>query len=154
MTAQTAAAEGEARFAALEHHDLSLGLVHIAETIEQSTDLTSDQLWHRLHTALGWLQRELRPHMAWEDTWLYPQLDELAGTTWATRSSRCEHHQIEALIAALETDSVRWLGHVTPRTNAEVIAHLSATRAVIAAHLEREERLLMPLLDGTATDCG
>jgi iron-sulfur cluster repair protein YtfE (RIC family) len=147
MTAHTVVAEGEGRFAAQEHRDLAHGLAQIGETIERCTELTSEDLWARLHHALGWLGRELRPHLIWEDTWLYPQLDELAGTPWATRTARFEHRQIETLIAALESDSSRWLGHSTRRTDADVIAHLAAIRAVIAAHVEREERLLLPLLD-------
>ncbi len=150
MTAHTVVAEGEGRFAAQEHRDLAHGLAHIGETIERSCELTSDQLWARLHHALGWLERELRPHLVWEDTWLYPQLDQLAGTPWATKAARFEHRQIEALIASLESDSARWLGHSTSRTNADVVAHLSAIRAVIAAHVEREERLLLPLLEEPA----
>ena len=87
--------------------------------------------------------------MAWEDRWLYPQLDEIAGTPWATKFARVEHRQIEAMIAGLEADSERWLGHATPHTCAEVVQHLSALRAVIGGHVEREERLLLPLLDDT-----
>jgi len=147
MTAHTVVTEGEGRFAAQEHRDLAHGLAHIGETIERSTELTSDQLWARLHHALGWLAQELRPHLIWEDTWLYPQLDRIAGTPWATRGAHFEHRQIETLITALENDSARWLDHSTPRTNADLVAHLSAIQAVIAAHVEREERLLLPLLE-------
>jgi iron-sulfur cluster repair protein YtfE (RIC family) len=147
MTAHSVVTEGEGRFAAQEHRDLSIGLAHIGESIERSCELTSDQLWARLHHALGWLERELRPHLLWEDTWLYPQLDQIAGTPWATRGARFEHRQIETLIASLESDSARWLGHTTSRTNADVVVHLSAIRALIAAHMEREERLLLPLLE-------
>jgi iron-sulfur cluster repair protein YtfE (RIC family) len=147
MTAHTVVAEGEGRFAAQEHRDLAHGLAHIGETVERSTELPSDQLWARLHHALGWLERDLRPHLVWEDTWLYPQLDQLAGTPWATKMARFEHRQIETLIAALESDSARWLDHATARTNADLVAHLSAIRAVITMHLEAEERLLLPLLE-------
>lgn len=148
MTAHTVVARDEGRFAAQEHRDLARGLAHIGETVERCTELSSDQLWARLHHALGWLARDLRPHLAWEEAMLYPQLDQLAGTPWATKTARCEHRQIETLIAALESDSTRWLGHATPRTNADAVAHLSAIRAVIAMHVEGEERLLLPLLDG------
>lgn len=147
MTSNGSVVDGEARFAAHEHRDIAHGLTRIADTIEQADGLTSDQLWGRLHATLGWLERELRPHLAWEDRWLYPEIDALAGTPWATRSARFEHRQIETLIASLEADSERWLAHATPRRDHEVVAHLSAVRAVIAAHLEREERLLLPVLD-------
>jgi iron-sulfur cluster repair protein YtfE (RIC family) len=151
MTAQSVVEDGEARFAAREHRDLTVGLAHIGETIERSRDLSSAELWARLHHTLGWLERELKPHLLWEDTWLYPQFDEFAGTPWATRQAHFEHRQIEALIAGLEADSTRWLGRSTPQTDADMVSHLSAIRAVIVAHMEREERFLMPLLEGRPT---
>ena len=64
-----------------------------------ASELGSEGLWARLHETLRWLDHEIRPHMAWEDRWLYPQLDEIAGTPWATRSARMEHRQIERMIA-------------------------------------------------------
>jgi iron-sulfur cluster repair protein YtfE (RIC family) len=145
MTAHPMTA-GESRFEAQEHKDLALGLTHIEEIIGRASELGSEGLWARLHDTLRWLDREVRPHMAWEDRWLYPQLDEIAETPWATKSARMEHRQIEKMIATLETDSERWLGHATPHTCAEVVQHLSAIRAVLAGHVEREERLLLPLL--------
>ncbi len=147
MTAQTVVAGGEGQFAAREHRELTAGLAYIGETVERSTELSSTELWARLHHALGWLERELKPHVAWEDAILYPQLDAIAGTPWATKQSRFEHRQIEAVIAALEADSARWLGRSTPRTVADAVAHLSAIRALITAHMEREERFLLPLID-------
>ena len=51
------------------------------------------------------------------------------------------------MIAMLETDSERWLGHATPATRTEIVQHLGAIRVVMATHIEREERLLLPLLD-------
>ncbi len=154
MTAHDVVAQGEGRFAAHEHREVALGLVRIADTIERARDLTTDQLWARLHTTLAWLDGQLRPHLAWEDGWLYPELDDLAGTPWATRSARFEHRQIERLIKALEDDSARWLGHATPRRDMELITHLSAIHAVITGHVEREERLLLPLLEETAPTLG
>ena len=151
MTAQTVVEDGEGRFAAQEHRDLAAGLAYIGETVERSTELSSTELWARLHHTLGWLEHEFKAHLAWEDRWLYPQLDGLGGTPWVTKLPHYEHRQIEALIAALESDSERWLGHSTPRTDADVIAHLSAIRAVIAVHLEREDRFLLPLLGDRPT---
>jgi len=150
MTAHPMTA-GESRFEAQEHRDLALGLTRIEDIVSRAAELGSEGLWARLHDTLRWLDHEVRPHIAWEDRWLYPQLDEIAGTPWATKSARVEHRQIETMIAALETDSDRWLGHSTPQTCAEVVQHLSAIRAVIAAHVEREERLLLPLLEDSST---
>jgi iron-sulfur cluster repair protein YtfE (RIC family) len=146
MTTQSVG-DTERRFAAHEHRDLALGLAYIAETVERSRAFSSTELWARLHHTLGWLENELRPHLAWEATWLYPEFDAIAGTPWATRLPRYEHRQIEAGIAALEVDSARWFGHSTPQTDADLVAHLSAIRALIAAHIEREDRFLLPLLE-------
>ena len=148
MSAQTVVAESEGRFLAQEHRELAAGLAQIGEVIERSSELTSPELWAGLHRALGWLERELKPHLKWEDRWLYPQLDELAGTPWATKLLHFEHRQIESQIGALEADSERWLNRSTPRGNAELVAHLSAVRALITAHVEREDRFLLPLLEG------
>ena len=146
MTAQTIV-DGAGRFDAHEHRDLALGIAYIAETVERSTELTSSDLWARLHRSLAWLSHDLRPHMTWEEAVLYPAIDDRAGTSWATLLARDEHRQIETLIASLETDSARWLGHKTPRTCADIVGHLSAIRAVIAGHIQREERILLPVLE-------
>ena len=152
MTAPITA--GESRFEAQEHRDLTVGLSRIDDLIEHAAGLDSDALWARLHDARHWLDQEVRPHMAWEDRWLYPHLDEIAGTPWATRSAHMEHRQIERMIATFETDSERWLGHATPATRSEIVAHLGAIRVTIATHVEREERLLLPLLDDRTERAG
>jgi iron-sulfur cluster repair protein YtfE (RIC family) len=154
MTTQISVEDGEGRFAAHEHRGLSVGLAYIGETIERSRDFTSAELWARLHRTMGWLEHELKPHLTWETTWLYPELDAIAGTPWATKLPRFEHRQIEAAIAGLDADSVRWLGHSTPQTDAHVVAHLSAIQALIAAHIAREDRFLLPLLEDRGTPVG
>jgi iron-sulfur cluster repair protein YtfE (RIC family) len=147
MIGARAIEDGQGDFAAHEHRDLAAGLAFLGETIERSTELSSTELWAGLHRVLGWLERELKPHMAWEDAVLYPELDAIAGTPWATRLAHHEHRQIEAAIAGLHADLVGWLGHSSARTHAEVIARLAAIRAVIVSHVEREERFLLPLLE-------
>ena len=147
MTAQMIVEDGEGRLDAREHRDLGLGLAYLADTVDRSIDLPSTELWGRLHRSLRWLDRELRPHMRWEEANLYPMVDARARTPWATKAARAEHRQIESLIATLEADSARWLGHRTPRSCSDIVVHLSAIRAVIAGHIEREERLLLPVLE-------
>jgi hypothetical protein len=91
-----AAADTIEVFEAHEHRDLALGLAQMAETIETATDLTPDALRARLRIAQAWLARDVLPHITWEETFLYPMMDQVAGTSWATRSARLEHRQIEA----------------------------------------------------------
>ena len=150
MTAQTIVDDGEGRFAIQEHRALASQLAYIADTVERAPDWSATDLWARLHRTMVWLEQDLRPHIAWEEATLYARIDELAGTPWATRTERAEHRQIERLIAMLGADSAHWLEHRTPRTCAEVVAHLSAIGAVVTGHVEREERLLLPLLEPSA----
>ncbi len=48
----------------------------------------------RVLGVLDWLERELEPHIAWEESWLYPEIDARTGTPWATRAARFDHGQI------------------------------------------------------------
>lgn len=137
----------ERRFAVHEHRDLAFGLSDIADTVARATELSATDLWARLHRTLTWIEHDLRPHIAWEDAILYGRIDDAAGTPWATRFARAEHRQIETLAMALDADAERLLEHRTPRFCADAIADLSAIRAVIGGHVEREEWLLLPLLE-------
>jgi hypothetical protein len=138
----------ERRFAVHEHRDLAFGLSDIEDTVARATELSATDLWARLHRTLTWIEHDLRPHLAWEEGILYRRIDELAGTPWATRFARAEHRQIETVATQLQADAERLLEHRTPRFCTDAIADLSAIRAVIGGHVEREERLLLPLLAG------
>ena len=151
MTAHPMTA-GESRFEAQEHRDLALGLAHIEDIVERSPELGPRVCGRGCTTTLGWLDHEVRPHMAWEDRWLYPQLDEIAGTPWATRSAAHGASPDRTDDRGPRGRSERWFGHATPQTAAEIVQHLGAIRALIAAHIEREERFLLPLLDDPTED--
>ena len=146
MTTQTLDAS-ERRFAVHEHRDLAFGLSDMEDTVARATELSATDLWARLHRTLTWIEHDLRPHIAWEDAMLYGRIDERAGTPWATRFARAEHRQIEAIATALEADAERLLEHRTPRFCTDAIADLSAIRALIGGHVEREERILLPMLE-------
>ena len=137
----------ERRFAMQEHRDLRLGIADIEDTVARATELSATDLWARLHRTCSWIEHDLKPHIVWEDAVVYGRIDERSGTPWATRFARAEHRQIELLATALDADAARLLEHRTPRFCADAIADLSAIAAVIGGHVEREERLLLPLLD-------
>ena len=146
MTTQSVG-DTERRFAAHEHRDLALGLAYIAETVERSRAFSSTG-------ALG----PTPPHvgLARERTPAAPGVGSDLALSGVRRHRRdAVGDQASALrappdrsgIAALEVDSARWFGHSTPQTDADLVAHLSAIRALIAAHIEREDRFLLPLLE-------
>lgn len=100
----------------------------------------------RILDVLEWLDDELDPHVGWEEAWLYPAIDARTGTTWATRASRFDHSQIRTMAALLRTDQHVLHAGVTAEALADVSCHLFSLEALVRAHLEREERFLMPLL--------
>jgi hypothetical protein len=129
-----------------EHRELRRGIDRIHEvgcglhgwlTAEASAEVLS---------ILDWFDQVLDPHLAWEDAWLYPEIDARAGTPWATRSARFDHQQVRETAAHLREDRLALEG---PDANArlpELRCRLFSLEALLRAHIEREERFLIPLL--------
>ncbi len=99
-----------------------------------------------LRTVVAWCTDVLEPHMAWEESWLYPQIELLTETGWSTRAARFDHGQIAALIAQLRIDEAAATAGLTPAAAREWRSHLFALEAVVRSHMLREEMLLLPVL--------
>jgi iron-sulfur cluster repair protein YtfE (RIC family) len=130
-----------------EHGELVAGIGRIHDLATDLPALSIDQASVRVARILRWVDETIRPHMAWEESWLFPQIDERAQTPWATRLARFDHRQILEQAAHLQADVTRQ-GHGRPRETTTLIADLSGLEALMRASIEREERLLLPLLDG------
>jgi hypothetical protein len=91
----------------------------------------------------------LKPHMAWEESWLFPQIDDRARTPWATRLIRFDHRQIARQAERLHTHSLGG-DRGTPGEARTLVADLCGLEALLRANLEREERFLLPLLESEA----
>ena len=99
-----------------------------------------------MHDVLAWATDTLEVHIAWEETWLFPQIDRLAATPWATRPARFDHRQIHAFVSCLRQDEAA-LGHSIDGAMAdEIRSHLFAFESLVRLHIDREERLLLPVL--------
>ena len=98
---------------------------------------------------LRWVDETIRPHMAWEESWLFPQIDDRAQTPWATSLVRFDHRQILDQAEHLHVDATRD-GHGRPRTAITLVADLAVLEALMLANIEREERFLLPLLEREA----
>ncbi len=129
-----------------EHRELVAGIARIHEVAcEVGRGARSDVSLHLLDL-LHWAHRTLEPHVAWEDGWLYPEIDRRIGTPWATRAARFDHEQIRAIVARLESDEQALLRHEDPDRGGQLRCHLFSLEALLTAHIEREERFLLPLL--------
>jgi hypothetical protein len=95
---------------------------------------------------LQWLDVVLGPHLAWEEAWLYPEIDARTGMPGATKPARFDHQQIRDMAARLRADRLLITGHASGDEFAEARRHLFGLEALLMTHIDREERFLIPLL--------
>lgn len=134
-------------FAEHEHVDLARGIDRIHDVACVVGQLATPELSARVLDVLRWLDGTLGPHIAWEDAWLFPEIDARTGSPVATGAARFEHRQIREVIARLRADHDRLDGRADPGDkNATTASDLVRLEALIRAHLKREERVLFPLL--------
>ena len=130
-----------------EHRDLVRGINRIHDVACSIGRRPTPELSVQVLDVLGWLDSTLEPHIAWEEAWLYPEIDARIGTPWATRSARFDHRQIREMATRLHADHGSLNRHEAGDAYAEVRCHLFGLEALLRAHIEREERFLIPLLD-------
>lgn len=136
----------EGQFVEHEHRRMRAGLSNLQDALADAARLTrADAVDHVVRT-LAWLRRDVLPHAAWEEAWLYPHLDDEAGTPWTTRSLRFEHEQIREVASDLEREfqavEERWTVEYAYR----LVIALTRLETLISAHLAQEERFVVPLL--------
>jgi len=147
MTTKTSGSEAVWAFAEHEHRDLVRGINRIHDVACQIGQRPTLELSVDLLNILGWLDGTLSPHIAWEEGWLYPEIDGRLGTPWATRAARFDHQQIRVMAARLRADHHLLSSRESGDPQAETRCHLFSLEALLRAHIEREERFLIPLLD-------
>jgi iron-sulfur cluster repair protein YtfE (RIC family) len=144
-------------FAEHEHRDLVRGIDRIHHVACEIGGRSLPELSLEVREVLGWLDGALEPHIAWEEGWLYPEIDARLGTVWATRAARFDHQQVRGMVARLRKDESTLRSGSSGDLQAEMRCHLFSLEALLRAHIEREERFLMPLLNedwkpGAASD--
>ena len=150
MTRADRDAMAEQTFELHEHRELLPWLDRIHDVGCEIGHVSVKDLAVALHRVIVWLESDLARHAGWEESWLYPEIDARAGTPWATRTMRFEHHQIRAAVRSLAVEQEA-LGHELTVTQAGLLAsHVFGVEALIRHHLEAEERVLLPVLDEPA----
>jgi hemerythrin-like domain-containing protein len=138
----------EYSFARHEHAELGAGLDEIHTVADAVGRLAATDAAHAVLGVRGWLATVLIPHAEWEDSVIYPEIERVTGTKWATKLMRFEHLQIERAGQLLDGD-VELLrdGLLTHAQLCEIRAHLLGLEALLRAHIEREELFLLPVIE-------
>jgi iron-sulfur cluster repair protein YtfE (RIC family) len=131
-----------------EHDELVAGIDRIHAVACERTGVPASELAVLVGDVLRWLDRTLKPHMRWEEAWLFPQIDHRAGTPWATRLARFDHRQITERAARVATRRTELAHGPSSHEATELRGELFGLEALLRANLEREEEILLPALDG------
>jgi CBS domain-containing protein len=140
-------ATAEQAFTEHEHGDLAPGINRI-HAIASAAGTMSPWDWSSAALeVIDWTRAVLRPHAAWEDAWLYPEIAGRAGSPWATKLMTFEHQQILDVARKLEADRALMRQEPGRDETVELQGCLFALEALLRAHIEREQEVLMPLLE-------
>ena len=147
MTTNVRGAQAVWAFEVHEHRDLARGINRIHELACDVGHQPSPELATHVAEILGWLETILEPHISWEEAWLYPAIEIRIGTPWATRAARFDHQQIREMAHRLRAGQGQPAGHQPVDHVSDLRCHLFSLEALVRAHIEREERFLVPLLE-------
>ena len=137
-----------ATFAGHEHRELRHGIAQIHEIGCRADAHLPHELANRVLWIFGWLDSTLDPHLAWEEAWLYSEVEARTATAWLTQAARFDHRRIRDAAAKLRDDWSSLVGERAHEAVVEVRCHLFALVALLRAHLDREDQEILPLLAG------
>jgi hypothetical protein len=130
-----------------EHQELVAGIDRIHEVACELPTLSINQMSVRIGGVLRWVDQTLRPHMVWEEEWLFPTIDERARTPWATRLIRFDHRQIAQQAERIALHRGAIAHGPSSESTTQIRSDLFALEALVRANVEREESFLLPLLE-------
>jgi len=146
MTSMARGTQAVWTFEQHEHRDMVRGMNRIHDVACEIGRLPTPEVSVHVLDVLRWLDGTLDPHIAWEEAWLYPQIEARTGTPWATRAARFDHQQVREMADRLRADQPLLTGPEATEHQVEARCHLFSLEALLRSHIEREERLLIPLL--------
>lgn len=150
MTNQTHDAIAGQGFAMHEHRELVPWIDRLHEVGCSVGRSSVGELAVGLHRVLVWLEHDHEGHVAWEETWLFPEVESRAGSPWATRSMRFGHDQVRAAVRRLSAIQAGLHHELSPIEADELRYRVFGLEALMRAHLDAENRVLLPILDDAA----
>jgi hemerythrin-like domain-containing protein len=144
MTAQPTSDQRPTAAFRTEHRQVQEHLGHVREWVGALPSQQPEEQRKTAQKVVSFFEQHIKPHAEWEERYLYPVVDELAGggKNAFTATMRHEHRIVGRWIAELraQTDA--------PKLEAAKFARRSDNLlGLIWAHFEEEEEVLLPLID-------
>jgi len=130
-----------------EHALIRRHLTHMRRVADEAQHEVPLTLCNRLDAVLSFLHNDLAAHMRIEEDVLYPALDRSATAHWSSQAMLLDHEAILRLL-----DQIDHAVTDPKHTKEDLQRLLFVTEAVVRLHLDKEERLFMPLLDRLESD--
>ncbi len=137
----------ERRIVGHEHQEIEHVAGQIETIAEMAGNLASGDLASALRSVLDGIEKTLLPHIDWDDSVCFLEIDRLAGTPWATRLLRLQHQQVRQAVERLEADWLALRREPTHRQLVDLRARLYGLHALMSSHFEQEEAVIMPFLE-------
>jgi len=133
-----------------DHEDMVAALDSIHQVAAELAGLPAERKATSIANVISWVDRTLKPHLAWEESWLCPEIDARAQTTWVTRLVRFDHRQIADQANRVKAHQSRLDRGISREAEADLFGDLLGLETLLRADLEREEHFLIPLLANEA----
>lgn len=132
----------------LEHVEIKEHLAHLEKITEKLADQTLPEKKRIIHEVVHFLSTHLLAHAEWEEKVLYEAIDRTVPSSqylW-TQTMRYDHRIIERWVHLLAKEAEK-----KEPDAAKFIRHCDRLLGLVQAHFEKEEEVLLPILDGAMT---
>jgi hemerythrin-like domain-containing protein len=134
-----------------EHHNhLMLEIQSFEQIVEKLPYLIPEELKRTVEEQVAFLKKEIIPHAASEEKYLYKEVDYLTCRHEVKTSATMEidHEYIGAYIERLADLAAK----INPKTVPEFQRVTWELGAILKLHFDKEERVYLPLLDSNYTE--
>src|SRR5512138_2838426 len=135
-----------------EHRELFPEVERILAAADSIGNASMDELRRDVDRAYDFLAHHLLPHAQAEDAALYPTVQQVLGSTDATRTMSRDHVEVGTYIDELASLR-KGLGgdSLNPEQTAQLRRVLYGLYAIVKLHFAKEEEVYLPILDQRLT---
>jgi hemerythrin-like domain-containing protein len=127
-----------------EHMEVKEHLRHVHDWVGALPGQAPAEQKKTARRVVSFFEKHIKPHAEWEERFLYPVVDRLAGagTNRFTSTMRYEHRVVSRWIAELRAESDR-----SKLDAAKFARRTDNLLGLLWAHFEEEEEVLLPFID-------